>query len=193
MKNCLLPEEWKPVQGYENHYEVSSLGRVRSLMWGGPQGSKPRPAPRFVQTAAREAGYLFVGLCKQNLPRKYLLVHRMVLEAFVGSGVGMDAHHVDCEPRNNALSNLEWKSRQDNVGERDRAGHTARGSICGAALHPEKVRGEKNGRATLTEDVVRSIRTRAANGEKQIDIARSLGCGESAVHKIVVRRTWRSL
>lgn len=51
--------------------------------------------------------------------------------------------------------------------------------------------GERQGRAVLTEGVVRRIRERYANGEKQEDIAKDFSVGHRAISKVVTRRTWR--
>ena len=53
--------------------------------------------------------------------------------------------------------------------------------------------GSKNGKATLDESTVKSIRRRYANGEKQADIMRDLGISRQLVHDIVRRRSWKHI
>ena len=99
-------EHWKPVVGYEEHYEVSDLGRIKSLKNGKERILKPKKT---------HCGYLQVGLCKDG-HRKYLLVHRLVAEAFIQNPNNLDTvNHKDEVKTNNVASNLEWMSMKDNI------------------------------------------------------------------------------
>lgn len=99
-------EHWKPVVGYEEHYEVSDMGNVRSLKFGKEKILKP---------GEHNGGYLQVGLCKDG-HRKYLLVHRLVAEAFIKNPNNLDTvNHKDEVKTNNVASNLEWMSMKDNI------------------------------------------------------------------------------
>jgi hypothetical protein len=105
-------ETWLPVADYEGIYQVSDLGRVRSLHRLTSNGRrrpgvtlKPIPMPR---------GYLFVNLWRANQKRE-VLVQRLVLTAFVGpQPVGMEALHRDNNPGNNSLTNLHWGTHSEN-------------------------------------------------------------------------------
>ena len=99
-------EKWKQIAGYEGLYEVSNLGRVRSLWFGKTRVLKP---------GKLRNGYLFVTLCKDG-KRKHLLVHRLVAGAFVPNPRNLETvNHKDEDKTNNAASNIEWLSRADNV------------------------------------------------------------------------------
>jgi HNH endonuclease len=65
-----------------------------------------------------------------------------------------------------------------------------RGARSGAALHPESHRGERNGRSVLTEDAVREIRFRYANGESRADLARCYSVTWRVINLVVTRRSW---
>jgi hypothetical protein len=68
----------------------------------------------------------------------------------------------------------------------------ARGDANGFRLHPEIVRrGERAPRAKLTEELVQSIRLRAASGETQQSIADSIGVTQGAVSAVIRRATWK--
>lgn len=119
------PEQWRPVVGYEGHYEVSDHGRVRSLDRIAPYGNttrrrrgtirKTRPAPK--------GGHLMLNLTREKTIRG-AYVHRLVLEAFVGPCPdGMEACHHDDDPTNNHLSNLRWDTRGANLKDRYRNGY----------------------------------------------------------------------
>lgn len=104
-----MDEEWRPVVGYEGLYEVSDFGRVRSLerpQLGGRPGRILKPT-RTLAGNARVA----VTLCNRG-KRSSRSVHRLVLEAFVGTRPdGMECCHFDDDPTNNNLANLRWDTR----------------------------------------------------------------------------------
>lgn len=116
----LMSEKWLPVVGYEGRYEVSDQGRVRSLTRMTQQIIRGRVHPQTVHGGPRKAyvgkcGYEQVMLSKDGDTRLFL-VHRLVLEAFVGPPAeGMDACHNDGNRTNNAASNLRWGSRSENI------------------------------------------------------------------------------
>ena len=109
---------WKPVQGYEGFYEVSNLGRVRSLdrvrpfldttriYRGRIMGAKP--------SDHGENRYLYVTLSKDKNVKK-AAVHRLVAEAFIENPKGFpEVNHKDEDKTNNRADNLEWCDRKYN-------------------------------------------------------------------------------
>ena len=98
-------EQWKPITGFED-YEISSLGRVKSLKFGKEKILKP---------GKDGWGYLFVYLCR-NGKRKMFKVHRLVASAFLPNPMGLpEVNHKDENPSNNVKSNIEWCSRRYNM------------------------------------------------------------------------------
>ena len=70
----------------------------------------------------------------------------------------------------------------------------ARGDRSGARLHPEtRPRGEAHVRAKLTENNVREIHTRHANGEAARALAREYGVSRAAINAIIKRRNWKHI
>lgn len=109
-------EEWRPIAGYEGLYEVSNLGRVRSLgryypdMITLPNGAigpyvrKGKIMKPFVQP---KTGYVTITL--RNLKGNQKLLHRLVAEAFVPNPNNLpEVNHKDEDKTNNIASNLEW-------------------------------------------------------------------------------------
>lgn len=111
-------EQWRPVVGYEGHYEVSDHGRVRSLdrFVDTASGRRQYVAGRVIQPwTANRGGHTAVKLSRFGQKRAALM-HVLVLEAFVGPRpTGMDGCHNDGNPRNNHLSNLRWANRSGNM------------------------------------------------------------------------------
>ena len=90
-------ETWLPVAGYENLYEVSSLGRVRSLVSG-----------RVMRPAKNRYGYLKVNLYK-NGKHKTHTVHRLVATAFLENPLNLpQVNHKNERKDDNRVENLEW-------------------------------------------------------------------------------------
>lgn len=119
-------EEWRPVVGFEDSYEVSSHGRVRGKYRIGPGGS--RIQPKIIKQSL-SSGYPFVGIrdCagKQYSPR----VHALVAQAFLGPRPrGLVINHKDHNKTNNHISNLEYVTSRENIQHEAREGRL--GSLC---------------------------------------------------------------
>ena len=102
-------EQWKPIQEFNGEYEVSNLGRVRSMKRY--YGMVGRIMPQTIQ----RKGYYAVTFHMNNKAycRK---VHRLVIEAFTPNPDKLPCiNHIDGNKLNNHVSNLEWTSHADNV------------------------------------------------------------------------------
>ena len=118
-------ETWKSVVGYEGLYEVSDLGRVKSLWYGREKILKPQKDGW---------GYPHVILCKDG-KKKTLKVHRLVAEAFIPNPNNLaTVNHKDEVKTNNIVSNLEWMSQQDNNNFGSRTIRAAKANINNPAL-----------------------------------------------------------
>ena len=102
-------EIWKPIKDYEGLYEISSLGRVKSLNY------HRTGKERMLNPGTDGWGYLHVILCK-NGNRRIFKVHRLVANAFLENpDHKSDVNHKDENKINNCLTNLEWVTRKDNL------------------------------------------------------------------------------
>lgn len=179
-----MSEEWRPVVGWEGLYEVSNLGRVR-----GVDRRVPAPAQgstRFVrgcvlrQVGTRSDGYMQVGLRRGGKLGSSYLVHRLVLEAFVGARPdGMECRHLNGVATDNRLVNLAWGTPLENARDRVR--------------HGTQVRGEAQGSAKLTADDVLAIRAARATGESIRSLAARYGVQLMTISLAASGKSWRHL
>jgi hypothetical protein len=170
-------EWWLPVVGYEGYYEVSNLGRVRALerTLVYKNGTRRTHPTHPMSTSALVKGYRSVGLWKGNVGER-LLVHRLVLEAFVGPcPVGQECRHGDGDRQNPALTNLSWGTPKQNGEDR--------------VAHGKQARGEDHGSSKLTIEKVREIRALLGT-LTQTEIAKRYGVGPSVISRINSGNAW---
>ena len=108
----MTEEVWRDVKGYEGLYQVSNMGRVKSL------GRKDRFGrvikERILEPAVTHNGYLRVGLHVDG-KQKMLRVHRLVCEAFHENPDNKsEVNHVNENKTDNRACNLEWSTRTEN-------------------------------------------------------------------------------
>ena len=129
-----IEEVWRPALGYEHGYEVSSLGRVRSIprVVVGSDGKRRQLGSVLLKQRPIWSGYLHVSLWKNGIPKRKS-VHRLVLEAFVGPNpVDMEACHNNGEKTDNRIANLRWDTKSANARDKVRHGgsHEANKTHC---------------------------------------------------------------
>lgn len=136
MENLKEKEKWLPVPNYEGIYEVSSLGRVKSLartVKHGNGGYKEVP-DRILKAHPDGKGYLGVDLHKgSKASRKRFRVHSLVAQVFIGSRPeGLDVCHNDGDKHNNWVENLRYDTRKENILDSVRHGthHMSSKRVC---------------------------------------------------------------
>jgi len=97
-------EIWKDLPEYEGLYQVSNLGRVRSLKFG---------RERILKPGLNGRGYYTVGLCRGGKGETYA-IHRLVMLAFVGES-DLHVNHKSGVKTDNRLENLEYCTRSENI------------------------------------------------------------------------------
>jgi hypothetical protein len=128
-------EIWKAVVGFEGLYEVSNLGRVRSLDTLSFSGSGISQVKgrlirgRVMALKTDKHGYIHLNLSTKHdsdgrRAKCRVAVHRLVAKAFHAdsANVGNDVNHKDFNPSNNWESNLEWTTRKQNLQHSAKAG-----------------------------------------------------------------------
>ena len=108
-------EIWEDIEGYEGLYQVSNLGRIKSLRRRrkiGRGATQPMPERILKQNSAK---YRMVTLSKDGIVEGRN-VHRIVLITFAGKAPNKyETNHIDGNKHNNCLSNLEWVSSSENT------------------------------------------------------------------------------
>lgn len=188
-------ETWKPVVGFEGHYEVSDKGRVRSLKSGTPQIRK---------LTSTTKGYPQVKLCLDG-EEHMCMVHHLVARAFLGDppgpiGLGGDCYevnHKDGDPTNNHVNNLEWCSRSENMKHGFEQGNVRPPSLdgpvgCTRSDYDSSFNGEDNGRAALSESEVKEIRRvyREDEDATHRSLAKQFDVGRSTIGRILRNESW---
>lgn len=162
---------WVDVKGHgAGFYQVSDEGDVRRI--GG----------RILKKAKCGGGkaYYFVSLSVNNKV-KLIMVHKLVLEAFVGPRPSKrhEARHLDGNKHNNNVKNLAWGTVEENTSDKYR--------------HGQVLIGERHPLAKLTEIEVHAIRTMRKSGESVKDIARKFSVSSTSVSMITNRKLWRHI
>ena len=131
-----MNEVWRDVVDYNGLYRVSNLGRVKSMRFNG----------RILTGSINHSGYMVVNLTKDGVT-KHKFIHRLVATAFIDNPENKPfINHIDSNPLNNVIDNLEWCTQAENVHHAMKKGRLV------APL------GEENGKSKLDKSRVLQIR-----------------------------------
>jgi hypothetical protein len=162
-------EIWKDVPEYEGLYQVSNLGRVKSLKFGRERILKPQEGKQ---------GYMHVFLYKEG-DVKFYRVHRLMMLAFVGES-NLQVNHINGIKTDNRLENLEYCTGSQNIKHAFNTGLSV------------PVKGEKHGRSKITRACVERIKY-GHQGVSQKEIARIYGITQSQVSRVRSGRLWKHI
>jgi hypothetical protein len=176
------PQEiWRPIN-WAPGYEVSSVGRVRSLdREVAVTANKGKIKRRSAHVKRRKGRVLRLGIGRYAsavVAGRCCLVHRLVAEAFIGP---CPEGHIVCHgpggPLDNCLENLSYGTpSQNNGADRLRDGTLPRG--------------ERSGSSRLTETQVIAIKRRLMAGESRASLGREFGVRPENISHIAVGRSW---
>lgn len=105
-----MKEEWKDIEGFKGHYQVSNKGRVRS--WKNNRHGIGKKS-KIIKGFDNGYGYTLVDLRLKN-KRKTKTIHRLVLETFLPNNKLPCVNHIDGNKTNNSIENLEWCTYSQN-------------------------------------------------------------------------------
>ena len=160
-------EVWKDIENHIGKYQISNLGRVKSLA-----RHRETKIPYFIEERILKQtvsmGYLYVKLGKSGSKS----IHRLVASAFSkNDNKILEVNHIDGNKLNNIATNLEWCTHQENM---------QHAHIFGLIAH----KGVNNPNAKLTKDDVIAIRS----------IGKSLTIREiSSLYHIGTTQVWKIL
>jgi hypothetical protein len=168
-------EQWKPVVGFEDYYEVSDQGRLRSLerVVYAPYGNNQRTVkPRILKPSRR--AYLSITFSVDGV-LTYKNVHVVVLEAFAGlRPQGTQTRHLNGINYDNRLTNLVWGTAKENHAD--------------MVVHGVAPIGAKNGRAKLSDAEIRAIRTNTTSSRWML--AEQYGVTTTTIGHIINQKGW---
>jgi hypothetical protein len=127
-------EIWKDIKGYDGKYQVSNLGRVKSLKrWVNNKSNGGYfIKERILKQSKGVSNYLIVGLSK-NTKSKSHYVHKLVAEAFLENKNNSVIDHINNISTDNRLSNLQYISHRENT-SKDKMGSS---KYVGVQLSPD--------------------------------------------------------
>lgn len=173
-----MEECWLPVFGLEDcGYEVSNLGRVRS--WRDARGTGETPFILTPTEGTNARCHVTLYLHPDSAVRRKYQVHRVVACTFMCPVNGRDQiNHIDGNPRNNALANLEWCTQVENMQH----------AIATGLL---RQRGHESARAKFTERQIEEIRLMRMLGASYAKIRERYPAAKSTISYIVNRVTYQ--
>jgi hypothetical protein len=179
-----MNEMWKDLPGYEGLYQVSNLGKVKSLpkYRRTGQGMVLYKEKIMSPSPCKKRLYLNLSLVDSSGKKRQFDVHRLVALTFLPQILAKThVNHKDCNRLNNRVDNLEWCTPKEN------------------AQHALKMgryyisRGEENYGAKLKEEDIKEIRSRyrkydLQNGGKAL--AKEFGVSNVTIHYVVHKLKW---
>lgn len=161
-----MKEKWKYIKGFENLYQISNFGRIKSMYSN----------ELILKFRLSSTGYFRVYLYKNKIAKDFY-VHRLVGKAFVkGYKKGLEINHKDFNKLNNFYKNLEWLTKNKNIL------YSKFNNLKGEQVHTSK----------LTNKQV--IKIRKLKGKfTQKEIGKMFNVRENSILNIFKNRTWKHL
>lgn len=181
-----LKEEWRDIEGYEGLYQVSSLGRVKSLnrKVRAKNNSIAIKKGKILKPVHHHSGYLVVSLRDYKSKLSQKSIHRLVAKAFILNPENkMVVNHINGIKTDNSISNLEWNTPAEN---------TAHANLTGLT----DIRGEKNINSKLTTEQIRQIRqeyVKGSNTHGTTSLAQKYKVSQRTIYLIVNKVSYKNV
>jgi hypothetical protein len=177
-------EIWKDVKGYEGHYQVSSLGRVKSLarVVECRKDVFVNKKKKFLKSTKNTKGYLNLKLCIKKdgvCSEKTIIVHRLVANEFLENPLNKpQVNHKNGIKDDNRLENLEWATGSENVI------HSLKNNL----KIPQK--GSEHGNSKLTEEKVLEIRE-IGRSKTLKELGKIYNVDMSLISLVLLNKIWK--
>ena len=179
-----MKEVWKDINGYEGCYQVSNLGRIKSLdrMTNNQYGEYFMKGRILKNSIIKEKGYCRVSLNNGN-GKISKRVHRLVAEAFIPNPENKpEVNHKDGNKLNNCVSNLEWCTNKENIEHSIRTGLKKHCNGC------------SNSSSKFTEEDIIFIRKNYKKRDPMyggVALARRYSCCPKTIYDIVTKKHYK--
>ena len=181
-----MEEVWKDIEGYEGLYQVSSLGRVKSLKRlitrkYGYKKREQRINEKLLRFSNNSKGYSQFKINKLG-KQKTFRAHTLVARAFIPNHKKHEEiNHKNGIKTDNRVENLEWCTRQENIDHAWKKG-----------LVKNIQNGEKINTSKLTEKQVLEIREKYGSKKcNYSEIARKYNVWSSTISRVINKETWK--
>jgi len=174
-----MEEIWKDIKGHEGLYQVSNLGRVKSLERVDRLGRSVEE--KVLKNKNHSAGYHQIVLFNFGIKRRFY-IHRLVAGAFIpNTECKPQVNHIDGDKLNNRVENLEWCTQSENIKHAFKNGLSSQ-------------KGERNATSKLTKKQVLDIRKMYATGEyTQKNIADEYRTVQATISSVIRRVNWKHI
>lgn len=173
-----MVEIWKEIPGWEQYYEVSNFGKIKSKDKNISNGRSKRFMPsKLMKFWIDQKGYSKVYL---RNPKKFVYVHRIVALAFLGES-NLQVNHIDGNKSNNNITNLEYLTCKENISH-----------AISLGLIDKK--GTKHHNVRLTPEIVSEIRLKYSTEKiTQKELAQLYNISNQHVSRIINYQNWKNL
>lgn len=175
-----MVEVWKDIEGYEGIYQVSNLGKIKSLyrkVFYSDGRTYTYKEKVLNWNIMKKVNRCYVHLYK-NSERKAMLVHRVVALAFIPNPNNLpEINHINGITTDNFVSNLEWITHSENMKHGFRTGLINNTGV----LHGNNI---------YNEDQIRRVKKYLLESKGQAEIERLTGVGRATVYEIKKGRQW---